>query len=297
MAITEANTLGMKTPCFLRRSLLAGLAMMLPGSQLASAAPLLRFGSGATPGDLTSVVDAFRGDLGGVNNGVGGGPFTTGFRAINWDGVPNTFAAPNNLPGNFFNANSPRGLNMATPGTGFQVSAATGNPSGAPLRFGHIDPTYAGVFQPFSQERLFSPLGSTTTDINFFVPGSPTSPAFVRGFGVIFADVDRADSTELQFLDAQGQELFSAFAPARNGGLSFVGVTFDNPDQVFSVRIISGDTPLGSGILDGPAQDLVVMDDFFYGEPLAAVPEASTTALFAAGALALVAWRRARRLN
>ena len=96
-------------------------------------------------------------------------------------------AAPNALPGNFFNVNSPRGVVLSTPGTGFQVSA--NNASGQPTQFGNINPTYPSNFEPFSPQRLFTALGSNIVDVNFFVPGS-TDVALTRGFGVVFSDVD-----------------------------------------------------------------------------------------------------------
>ena len=55
---------------------------------------VVHFGSGATPGEIATALDLFRADLGGVNNGVGGGPFITGFRTINWDGVGNALGGP-----------------------------------------------------------------------------------------------------------------------------------------------------------------------------------------------------------
>src|SRR6266550_9529025 len=73
----------------------------------ASADPAVFDASGATPADIQTEVDAFR-DFLGPNNGVGG-TFPTGRREINWDGVPDAFSAPNLLPANFFNSNSPRG--------------------------------------------------------------------------------------------------------------------------------------------------------------------------------------------
>jgi hypothetical protein len=73
----------------------------------ASADPEVFEASGATPADIQTAVDAFRNFLG-PNNGVGG-TFPTGRREINWDGVPDAFSAPNLLPANFFNSNSPRG--------------------------------------------------------------------------------------------------------------------------------------------------------------------------------------------
>ena len=53
-------------------------------------------------------------------------------REINWDAVPDAFSAPNNLPANFFNVNSPRGAVFSTGGTGFQLSANAGV---APIEF------------------------------------------------------------------------------------------------------------------------------------------------------------------
>ena len=80
----------------------------------ASADPEVFEASGATPADILTEVNAFR-DFLGDNNGVGG-TFDTGRREINWDGVPDAFSAPNLLPANFFNSNSPRGVVFFTPG-------------------------------------------------------------------------------------------------------------------------------------------------------------------------------------
>ena len=127
---------------------------------------------------LLPTVDAFRSALGNINPNVVGS-FGTGRREINWDGVPDAFSAPNALPGNFFNVNSPRGVVSSTPGTGFQVSANSA--SGQPTQFANIDPTYPANFEPFSPQRLFTALGSTIVDVNFFVPGT-TDAALTRGF-------------------------------------------------------------------------------------------------------------------
>src|ERR1700745_2388736 len=86
----------------------------------AHAVPITFSVAGTTAGDIQAQVDAFRAALGTLNPNVAGS-FGSGRREINWDGVPDAFAAPNNLPANFFNVNSPRGTIFATPGTGFQV--------------------------------------------------------------------------------------------------------------------------------------------------------------------------------
>ena len=105
---------------------------------IASAAPQVFEASGTTPADIQTAVDAFRASLG-TNNGIGG-TFASGRREINWDGVPDQFAAPNLMPPNFFNSNSPRGAVFLTLGTGFQVSANSSNPTNTPVRFGNINP-------------------------------------------------------------------------------------------------------------------------------------------------------------
>ena len=53
----------------------------------------------------------------------------------------------------------------------------------------------------FSDLRLFSPIGSTITDMSFFIPGAnpnpvpsvPNMPATISGFGAVYSDVDRED--------------------------------------------------------------------------------------------------------
>jgi hypothetical protein len=228
----------------------------------------VRQAAGQSPSSIAPVVDQFRAEVGGANNGVGGA-FPSGRREINWDGVPDSFSAPNNLPGNFFNVNSPRGVIFSTPGSGFQVSAKTGNPTVTALRFGNINPNYPFDFQTFSPERLFTALGSTITDVVFFVPGT-NSQAFTNGFGAVFTDVDSATSTTLQFFDQTGNTLGTFAVPAAvsaNQNLSFLGVSFNAGERVARVRITSGNTPLGPS--DNPAGgvDIVAMDDFIYGEP------------------------------
>src|SRR5260221_6892703 len=139
-----------------RRLLVFALGVLVPC--LAFGGAMVRQAVGQSPSAITPVVDQFRADLGSTNNGVGGA-FPSGHREINWDGVPDSFSAPNNLPGNFFNVNSPRGVIFSTPGSGFQVSAKTGNPTVTALRFGNINPNYPSDFQTFSPERLFTALG------------------------------------------------------------------------------------------------------------------------------------------
>ncbi|HEV8335872.1 MAG TPA: hypothetical protein VGR67_05605 [Candidatus Polarisedimenticolia bacterium] len=230
---------------------------------LTSAAPVVFEASGATPADIQASVDDFRGLLGTLNPNTPGS-FPSGRREINWDGVPDAFSAPNNLPANFFNANSPRGVVFFTPGTGFQVSADSDNPTNTPVRFGNIHPAFPRLFTTFSPQRLFTALDSNITDTLFFVPGSPSS-ATVGGFGAVFTDVNVANSTKIEYFDVNGRLLFSRNVlpgPTDRGSLSFIGVSFDAGERVFLVRITSGNR-----VPRTPARDVVMMDDFIYAEP------------------------------
>jgi hypothetical protein len=206
--------------------------------------------------------------------------------------VPDALSAPNPLPANFFNVNSPRGVVFTTAGTGFQVSATAA--SGIPVEFGNINGTYPGLFQTFSPQRLFTALGSNSLDVNFFVPGT-TTPALTRGFGSVFTDVDVANTTSIEFFAANNASLGVFFVPAgpvANESLSFLGVDFGS-NIVSRVHITNGNTALGPN--ETGAVDLVVMDDFLYGEPVG-IPEASTLILLLGGLLGLGligAWRKA----
>ena len=252
---------------------LAVLMLSLPMLALAAAAAEVFEATGAIPDDIQATVDAFRAFLG-TNNGVGGS-FPDGRREINWDAVPAAFAAPNLLPANFFNANSPRGVVFFTPGTGFQVSADSDNPTNTPVEFGNIKRFLPRIFRTFSPERLFTALDSNITEVLFFVPGT-SIPATVDGFGAVFTDVDRDNITKIEYFDVNGSLLFSRFVlpgTTPSESLSFLWVGFDAGERVFLVRITSGNVLLSATEELSPVlskrhgRDIVVMDDFIYSEP------------------------------
>jgi len=163
---------------------------------------------------------------------------------------------------------------FTTPGIGL----AQATPSGLAVLFNN--PQYNTDFSTFSPFRLFTPVGSNITEALFFVPGSNGAiPATVRGFGAVFTDVDQPDgsgpggkrgnrgaSTLLEYFDADGKLLFSSFVPASpgDGSLSFFGIAFKDP-LIAAVRITTGDVAPGPD--DDGESDIVVMDDFIYGEP------------------------------
>ena len=248
------------------------LAGVLAAGQAAAVA-VVRQGTGDNPAGLQAIVDQFRADLGGANNGVGGS-FSSGRREINWDGVPDAFAEPNDFPLDFFNVNSPRGVmfNAIEDATGaalnrFAVSANVA--SGTLVRFGNLNPSYSSIFQTFSAQRLFTVRNTHLMEMTFFVPGT-SLPATVAGFGVVFADVDSStggDRTLIRVYGIDGRQLAAASAGARNNGLSFVGISFNAGERIARVVIESGNRALSAGNSDGAGIDVVAMDDFIYGEP------------------------------
>lgn len=215
--------------------------------------------SGATAADIKPTVDSYRKALG-DNNGVGK-PSTKGRRQIDWDAVPDKFSAPNFLPANFFNKNSPRGAVFTTKGKAFQVSANSSNPTNTRIKFGNINPALPGIFSTFSPQRLFTALESNIVIVRFFVPGTGLR-ATVNGFGAVFTDVNDKDSTKIEYFDVNNKLLFSKnvlSGPTKS--LSFLGIRF-NASKISKVRITSGNR-----ILKDTSKDTVVMDDFIYGEP------------------------------
>lgn len=236
--------------------------------------------AGPNIASIQSSVDAFRAALGNPNNG-NSGPLDSGHREINWDGLggvdtsTTTPVTPFNV---FLNT---RGSQFTTPGIGFTQAPASGGPQGG-LAVLFNNPSYGTIFKPFSNLRLFTPVGSNITEALFFKPGSNGDiAATVTGFGAVFTDIDQPDgsgpsekrgnrgaSTLIEFFGVNGELLFSSFVPASpgDGSQSFFGVKF-NDARIARVRITTGDVAPGPD--DDSNNDIVVMDDFIYGEPKA----------------------------
>ena len=252
--------------------------------------PIVIQAAGPNGDSIQSAVDRYRFELGIQNNGNNAGPLTTGRREINWDGgsVNNQTTTVGGNP--FAGFLQTRGALFTTPdGTGFVQAPPAADPNlfppGGLAGFFH-NPSYGNIFTAFSARRLFSAIGSNVTEVTFFVPvganapaGTESVPATVSGFGAVFTDVDQPDgsgpglkrgnrkaSTLVEYFDANGELLFSSFVPASpgNGSLSFFGIVF--PDaRIARVRIVSGNAIPGADDLG--KQDVVMMDDFIYGEP------------------------------
>ena len=241
-------------------------------------APTVFQAAGPNIASIQGSVDAYRAALGNPNNNNVPGPLATGRREINWDGGGgvDTTTAPVTPFNVFLNT---RGGQFTTPGIGLSQAPPSGGPQGG-LAVLFNNATYGTIFSTFSPSRLFTPVGSNITDALFFLPGSNGNvPATVSGFGAVFTDVDQPDgsgpgekhgnrgaSTLMEFFAADGQLLLSSFVPASpgDGSLSFFGIKFGDA-RIASVRITTGDVEPGPD--DDSKNDIVMMDDFIYGEP------------------------------
>ena len=251
-------------------------------------------------GDITAAVNAFRDALGTLNANLPGSQ-AGGRREINWDAVPAQFTNTNDFPVDFFNqpvAGRARGTVFSTPGTGFRTSDDN---------FADVAPSFDGPFNFFSPIRTFMPVDSRRMTVHFFVPGS-SDAATSTGFGVVFSDVDREGSASIRLFDSRGRSLGQFVAPTAPGAFSFVGVKFssalvarveirsgqaavvttgtDRDNLLLGTRSQEKDDDHGEGDDDHDRRrnpDLVIMDDFIYGEPMPTTTASAASALSNAG--------------
>ena len=214
-------------------------------------------------GDIIGVINDFRNQLGNLNTTPGA---TSGRREINWDGVPDNKVGLA-LPNDFFNPTVPgapvaqqRGLIYAAGVGEFQVSNTN---------FSNVDAASAGELSTFSGTKTFANISTNSWPIGFQVAGE-TTEAFSKGVGIVFSDVDLPNSTSLEFFEGE-KSLGKFFAPPHTtaSSFSFLGVYFPGNERITKVQV-KHDGILSDGEKDisaGGLHDLVIFDDFIYGEP------------------------------
>jgi hypothetical protein len=261
---------------FPRLTLIAGAAAAVTAvaAAPAAAAPVVTQATGPDATSIQGAVTAYQDSLG-PNNGTGP-PAASGRRQIAWDGTPDDRSSPFFMPEGQFRAN---GALFSTPGLGFQVSADDNDPADTPIDdpdqvdFTNLNATYADDFAAFSPEKMFAPIGSNVTDQTFVLAGTNT-PAETNGLGVVFNDVDQQGPTKIEYLEADGDSLGTFTVPATAGDetFSFLGVRYGAGERVALARITTGGaalntTPSPNDVSQGGTADIVVMDNFIYGEP------------------------------
>lgn len=279
--------------------------MSLTCRQAASLAVLVAFGcvplanaavvfSGSGAG-ATTALDSFRAAIGPANE-----------RRIGWDGV--------RLDGTDVNPNT----RIITPNTTVEIPVDRFQGVGAIFAepyavssdgFATVNPATAGQFPAFSPANtfvMFDPNPGQFDDRfieqTFVLAGTNTAAA-TRGFGAIFADVEQAGSSSIEYFgnDANGNtvSLGKFDVPiGANGEPQFLGVLFSAP-IVTEVQLTVGTNALFSfdgtnfqsfgGENLGQGIDLAVTDDFLFANPelaQAVVPEPKTLTLLGVLALA-----------
>jgi hypothetical protein len=253
---------------------------------VAASGPVVYSGTGAQ--QVAGAIAGFEAAMGGADNGTAEGPRVGGFRTLNSDDTgadtysaqsslsPDGWVDPSGLEWLNFSAANGRGLEMATAGTGVEVSDG----------FRDLNPTYPALLAPPSGPNAFGPLGSTETDVTFMVPDTYSSPwdpgppgatrgdvpgskATVSGFGAVFMNVEASGTSSIEYLAADGRSLGTYFAPTGpQGAPEFVGVLFDDA-PVAGARIVSGTVPLSAGVSDdGGPDNVVALGDLVTSEPL-----------------------------
>src|SRR5256712_2663028 len=206
-------------------TLAAWAACNVPNSPINNQPPAPTFTVIRAQGDSAALADplnSFRAARGDNLKAQNSPPATSGRREINWDGVPAALTNVDTFPATFFNVNSKRGAIFSGPGTGFRVDSTA---------FASINAGLADQFKAFSPKKLFMAVGSNQVEVDFKLAGTTTN-GLVKGFGVVFSDVDRAGgSARVEYFDANGVEIASVPAPARLGapGVRFVRAGFDSP--------------------------------------------------------------------
>lgn len=215
-------------------------------------------------GNITPKVDEFRQFLGTLNNTPGA---VGGRREVNWDTVPDSLMSQK-LPDDFFNPvgagaqpSRQKGLAYSPDSGEFRVSNAG---------FNDIDPEAAPEFASFSGNKTFANVSAVKWPVGFQVAGAAT-PATVKGFGAVFIDVDLDNSTSVEFFE-NDKSLGVFFVPKHDATtkFSFLGVYFTN-HKITHLKI-SHQGRLIEGLKDistGGANDLILLDDFIYSEPVA----------------------------
>ena len=158
-------------------------------------------------GNIQDDVNAFENLLGPLNTTPGA---TGGHREINWDGLPDSLENKA-LPDNLFN---PTGESASAVMQRGAVYSTTGSFMVSSNGFAAINSDAASQFSAFSGSKTFANTTAAFWDVKFQKAGTIQS-ASVQAFGLVFSDVDKDNSTSLEFFNGD-KSLGKYFAPAHD---------------------------------------------------------------------------------
>ena len=237
-------------PVFIRTLIVCALVAKISHSGLAPVnADEVFSDSGANASDIADTVDAFRDALGQLNPNepvnVG-----SGRRQINWDAAPDSISAPNFFPGDFFN-----------------FSASPSSPRDRIFDSRNWIPIERDGRQRAGRRlckyqcpvrRNLRVIQSRTAVLHRWTALSRKSCSLTRptrqpqptthGFGMVFSDVDYANTTSIELFDVNDDSigLYYAenYAGQANEHFSFLGISLDE-SRIARARITTGTTALG----------------------------------------------------
>lgn len=252
-----------------RLAALAGAGAMVAalGVPLQSASAATQVFTGAGNADVAAKIAAFKTAIGGANNGATPPPAASGFRQINWDGVPIN-ASNEIVPSKVGDVAIDQ---FQTRGVIFSDDNAVANDGFASTN-GSVGPA---DFPPFSSPLIFAPYNDNQIEVHFVqaaARGTTPVPAASKGFGAVFLDVETF-ATKIEYFKGSTSLGVYTVPAAGHGQSAFLGVVFDNP-VVTRVVITLGTAqifnfaPVSAGGNDDEGDDLVAADDFVYGEPM-----------------------------
>ena len=247
------------------------------GSPVAVTTPVAFSGVGGTnaSGAALGAMQSFEAAIGGADNGGTASPQSSGFRSINWDGVKldgtdfggdTTVIDPGKTVGIPLNRFQERGMFFK------EVYAVSGD------GFADVNPSTAGLFNAFSPSNTFAMFNENTIDFSFVKPSVHTTApvdAESRGFGAIFLNVQKANTTSIELFHGD-ESLGTFYVPVgTQGQAEFLGELFSNPVVTRATITLGTDvlfsfdgTHFSSSSTDNPpTSNLVVTDDFVYPEP------------------------------
>jgi hypothetical protein len=215
-------------------------------------------------GDISPKLNEFRQLLGATLNTTPGA--IGGRRETNWDGVPDSLLGKA-LSNDFFNAVGPGA--PASRQRGLVYTAGCGDFRVSNTNFSEVNQKAATEFAPFSGDKSFANINNNLWEIYPKVAGKDED-ATVKGFGIVFSDVDTEKATYLEFFN-ENTSIGKFYVPKHGSttSFSFLGVYFKNR-KITRIRV-AHEGKLADGdadISNGGAKDLIILDDFLYDEPV-----------------------------